>query len=282
MSFTNQQQAHESGIAKLVWAPPEYGDAVACICSDGSVSLWEELHDDSQSLIWKLCHLFEGAATARAVNLQFGLSSTALKMVVAYSDGHVKVYELLDPLELKKWQLQAEFQNVIDSVSRFGNPTCLSASIAWNPRRGDDQQFVLGFNSDLPQFNSAKIWEFEEDHQRWVPVAELALPEDKGERVHAVAWAPNIGRPYETIAVATCKGIAIWHVEQQADQDGRLSTKKVVLLSGHDGEIWQVEWDMSGMTLASTGADGMVRLWQCNLNGIWQEQAALDCCHAQD
>ncbi|KAK1322492.1 hypothetical protein QJS10_CPA03g00206 [Acorus calamus] len=276
------KQAHESGIAKLVWATPEYGDAVACICSDGSVSLWEELPDDSQSLIWKLCHLFEGAATARAVNLQFGLSSTALKMVVAYSDGHVKVYELLDPLELKKWQLQAEFQNVIDSVSRFGNPTCLSASIAWNPHRGDEQQFILGFNSDLPQFNSAKIWEFEEDHQRWVPVAELALPEDKGERVHAVAWAPNIGRPYEIIAVATCKGIAIWHVEQQADQDGRLSTKKVVLLSGHDGEIWQVEWDMSGMTLASTGADGMVRLWQCNLNGIWQEQAALDCCHAQD
>ncbi|KAK1286232.1 hypothetical protein QJS10_CPB20g02051 [Acorus calamus] len=256
LSLSSHWRAHESGVAKLVWAPPEYGDAVACICSDGSVSLWEELHDDSQSLIWKLCHLFEGAATARAVNLQFGLSSTALKM--------------------------AEFQNVIDSVSRFGNPTCLSASSAWNPRRGDDQQFVLGFNSDSPQFNSAKIWEFEEDHQRWVPVAELALPEDKGERVHAVAWAPNIGRPYEIIAVATCKGIAIWHVEQQAGQDGRLSTKKVVLLSGHDGEIWQVEWDMSGMTLASTRADGMVRLWQCNLNGIWQEQAALDCCHAQN
>lgn len=26
--------------------------------------------------------------------------------VTAYSDGHVKVYELLDPLELKNWQLQ--------------------------------------------------------------------------------------------------------------------------------------------------------------------------------
>lgn len=26
--------------------------------------------------------------------------------VAAYSDGHVKVYELLDPLILKNWQLQ--------------------------------------------------------------------------------------------------------------------------------------------------------------------------------
>lgn len=39
-----------------------------------------------------------------------------------------------------------------------------------------------------------QIWEFEEVHQRWLPVAELALPGDQGDRVHAVAWAPNIGR----------------------------------------------------------------------------------------
>lgn len=54
---------------------------------------------------------------------------------------------------------QAEFQNVIDSVLRFGKPSCAKASIAWNPRRGESQQssFVLGFNSDLPQFNSSKV-----------------------------------------------------------------------------------------------------------------------------
>lgn len=39
-----------------------------------------------------------------------------------------------------------------------------------------------------------QIWEFEEAHQRWLPVAELVLSEDEGDRVHAVAWAPNIGR----------------------------------------------------------------------------------------
>lgn len=36
-----------------------------------------------------------------------------------------------------------------------------------------------------------------------------------------------------------------------------------------------MEWDMSGMTLATTGSDGVVRLWQCNLNGVWHEQATL-------
>lgn len=40
-------------------------------------------------------------------------------------------------------------------------------------------------------------------------------------------------------------------------------------------QAWQMEWDMSGMTLATTGDDGRVRLWQSNLNGVWHEQAAI-------
>lgn len=39
-----------------------------------------------------------------------------------------------------------------------------------------------------------QVWEFDQDHQRWLPVAELALPGDKGDQVYSVAWAPNIGR----------------------------------------------------------------------------------------
>lgn len=33
----------EGNILKIVWIPPEYGDAVACISADGIVSLWEEV-----------------------------------------------------------------------------------------------------------------------------------------------------------------------------------------------------------------------------------------------
>ncbi|KAF8379668.1 hypothetical protein HHK36_029112 [Tetracentron sinense] len=219
------KEAHEAGIVKVVWVPPEYGDAVACICVDGTLSLWEEVKEGSSVCIFEM-------------------------------------------ILLRISSLWAEFQNVIDSVSVFRKPSCLSASISWNPQRGESQQssFVLGFNSDLLQFNSSKVWEFDEAHQRWLPVAELALPEDKGDQVYAIAWAPNIGRPYEVVAVATHKGIAIWHLGLNPDMDERLSVKKVALLSGHESEVWQMEWDMSGMTLATTGSDGVVRLWQSNLN----------------
>lgn len=39
-----------------------------------------------------------------------------------------------------------------------------------------------------------QVWEFDQDHQRWLPVAELAESGDKGDQVYIVAWAPNIGR----------------------------------------------------------------------------------------
>ncbi|KAM7258652.1 hypothetical protein ACFE04_014393 [Oxalis oulophora] len=289
---SSKAKVDESGIVKIIWVPPEYGDAVACISRDGTLSLWEEIVEDGNPLQWKLCKTFKDHGGSKVLDVQFGVSSTSLKMVSAYSNGHVKVHELLNPLELNNWQLQAELQNVIDSVSTLGKASCLSASISWNPYRGESQEssFVLGFKSDTQQLNSSKvgklraildvlppsrlIWEFDEAHQRWLPVAELASSEDKGDQVYSVAWAPNIGRPYEIIAVATHKGIAIWNVGLNPETDGRLSVKEVALLSSHGSEVWQMEWDMSGMTLATTGGDGMVRLWQSNFNGVWQEQAA--------
>ena len=44
-------------------------------------------------------------------------------------------------------------------------------------------------------------------------------------------------RPYEIIAVATCKGIAVWHVGFNPESDGRLSTENTALLPGHNGEV---------------------------------------------
>ncbi|KAI3721176.1 hypothetical protein L2E82_32182 [Cichorium intybus] len=60
---------------------------------------------------------------------------------------------------------------------------------------------------DFPNTQIHKVWEFDQDHQRWLPVAELADNDNKGDQVFSVAWAPNIGRPFELMAVETSKGI---------------------------------------------------------------------------
>lgn len=41
--FSLPFQGHDVGIVKVVWIPPAYGDAVACVCEDGSLLLWEEV-----------------------------------------------------------------------------------------------------------------------------------------------------------------------------------------------------------------------------------------------
>ncbi|XP_073020691.1 protein SEH1-like isoform X1 [Primulina eburnea] len=273
---TSRFKVQEGSILKVVWVPPEFGDVLACISANGILSLWEEVAEGTEGNRWKLCKLFE-RNTGQVLDAQFGDCHTSLKLVAAFADGKVKIYELLDILDLEKWQLQAQFQNVVDVVSEFGNASCLSASISWNPQKGEVQQssFILGFSSNMPSLNSPKVWKYDQDHQRWLPVAELSMPEDKSDQVYAVAWALNIGRPYELIAVATQKGIGVWHLGLNPDADGRLQVNQVAMLHGHDGEVWQMEWDMSGMTLATTGTDGVVRLWQANLNGVWHEQAVL-------
>ncbi|XP_004300859.1 PREDICTED: pachytene checkpoint protein 2 homolog [Fragaria vesca subsp. vesca] len=63
--------------------------------------LWlEEIVEDAQPLRWKLCKSFK-KYSAQMLDVQFGGSSSILKMGTAYSDGSVKNFELLDPLELK-------------------------------------------------------------------------------------------------------------------------------------------------------------------------------------
>lgn len=274
---TNRWKAHTGSVVKIAWAPPEYGDVIASCSMDGTISLWEEVEADSESCKWRLCYKFQDGPVA-ALDIQFGNCVLGLKLVVAYADGHVKIYESLDTLELKRWQLQAEFQNVSNVVERFGKCSCLTASIAWKPQASAIQQpaFILGFNSNLPQFNAAKIWEFMDVHQRWHPIAELVAPGEDADQVYAISWAPNIGRPYELIAIASSKGVSIWHIELDSSTNEKPLLNRVALLSGHHGEVWQLDWDMGGMTLATSGSDGVVRLWQSNTSGAWQEVAVIE------
>lgn len=71
----------------------------------------------------------------------------------------MKVYELLDFLKPKNWKLQAEFQNVIESVFACNVALCLSAYKSLNTQGGEIQEssFVLGFNLDMPQLNFSKV-----------------------------------------------------------------------------------------------------------------------------
>ncbi|CDY52392.1 BnaCnng22300D [Brassica napus] len=75
----------------------------------------------------------------------------------------------------------------------------LSASVSWNPVRS----FVLAFNSVSPIFQDLKVCD-----NRCLAVAELALPEDKGDSVLCYSNNHVLIQTYtRVVAVATHKGI---------------------------------------------------------------------------
>lgn len=267
----------EGNISKLAWGPPEFGDLIASCSTSGSICLWEEAAEGGGQNTWRLCARLDDIHTP-LLDLQFGNPPNGLKLVAVFADGYARIYETSDLLNLKHWQLQAEFQNAKNLAERTDKCIFFAASVSWRGPISSTQvpAFVLGFNSSSVLFNVAKIWEFEESRQRWHCIAELKDADDENEPVNDSAWAPNIGRSYEMIAVAAGDGVSVWHVKFLPSMHERLSVKRVARLTGFDKKVLQVEWDMSGMTLASLGSDGIIRLWQSNLKGEWQQQAQIE------
>jgi nucleoporin SEH1 len=35
-------------------------------------------------------------------------------------------------------------------------------------------------------------------------------------------------------------------------------------------QVWRVEWNITGTVLASSGDDGVVRMWKADVHGAWR------------
>jgi hypothetical protein len=135
--------------------------------------------------------------------------------------------------------VQAEFSSVPALKEGTGKVSCTGASISWRPPVDSIQRpvFVLGYCSSSQQVGPAKVWEFAEAYQRWQLLTELAEPNEKLEPVHHVSWAPNVGRPYELIAVSSGRAVSIWRLEFSSDSQGRISVSRVAHLQDHNSEV---------------------------------------------
>lgn len=268
-------QSQAASLVKVVWAPPSYGDVIACCSGDGTVWVWEETSEDGETRTWTLCASLKESLSP-VLDIQFGDCASGLKLLAARADGYVQVYETTDALNLKNWQLQADFPNVC-SAEWNEKVVCSAAAVSWRPGDGTAQHpvFVVGYNTTSSSFCGAKVWQFIDAHQRWDPVAELVGSDEDPEPVHHISWASNIGRPFDLVAVATRTAVSIWQLQLPPLTDGEAFVTRVSRLTDHGSDVWEAVWDMSGMTLATSGSDGVVRLWQRGFDGTWQAKGLL-------
>lgn len=212
---------------------------IATSSHDRQVKIHEEsVVSGAKAKKWStVCTLSDSRGSV--TDLQFAPRHHGLKIAACSEDGYVRIYEAVDVTNLQSWPLQQEFEADEKDLS----------CIAWNPSPFDSPMTVVGSHS------GAKVWEYDDSLRKWSVNVEL---EGIHGTVRDVSWAPNLGRSYHLIAVASDHMVRIFKLKPNEDRT-RFVVSTIAEFDQHNSEVWRVSWNMTGTVLASTGDDGTVR-----------------------
>lgn len=208
-------------------------------------------------------------------------ATNTLLLVTVLSTGRLLIFENHDELALSDWQLQANVPLVSTAETSFGKPLLLSASLSSPPSplsslppHSSAPCFILGTRGISPSHNTLSIWTKDLAFGKWHPVVHLSSANEIPPAVNQVAWAPNMGRPYDLIAVAEESAFSIWEVHYMTkDRREAVEVRRKAQKPDHKTKVVEVAWDMGGTSLATLGDDGKIKTWKMGMRGDeWVEQ----------
>lgn len=275
--LSDSWKAHDSSIVSLDWASPEYGRIIASVSYDKTIKLWEEEPDapECSGRRWtKLCTLND--ATGPLYSVRFAPGHLGLRLGAIGNDGILRVYDAVDPSDLRSWTLTSEVKVLpTPPASHLQSDFCLT----WCPSRFSPEKLVVC------ALDQALVYQKDKAGKFYV----AAKLEGHTGLIRSVSWAPSIGRWYQLIATGCKDGkVRIFKLTERMqndsdsmsiDQEGLQEDSnesnsetgapelKVEILSessDHKGEIWSVSWNLTGTILSSAGDDGKVRLWKAS------------------
>jgi len=268
-------KSHFGSVWKVTWAHPEFGQVIATCSFDRTAAIWEEIpgsdqtqgqNDDSKSHWIKKASLVDSRTSV--TDVKFGPRHLGLLLATCSADGTVRIYEAPDVMNLSQWSLQHEIQC---------NLPC--SCISWNMSMFKGHAPIIAVGSDDSNSTGPKVlvYEFSETGRRWIRVESIMTINDA---VHDIAFAPNVGRSYFILGVATNKDLRIISIKNTEDgTKSDQSSKYTVRLAGHYNDhgstVWRVCWNVTGTILATSGDDGQVRLWKANYMDDWKCVAVL-------
>jgi len=183
-----------------------------------------------------------------------------LKIASIGSDGILRIYESTDPSDLSQWSNIEEVSVLKNAVASHLQS---DFSVSWCPSKFSSEKFIV---SALEQ---AYIYYRNETTNKFCQG--VVLPEHKG-LIRSVSWAPTMGRSYDLIATACKDGfVRIFRLEEFKKTDG--ISLQITLLNSfndHEGEVWNVSWNLTGTILSSCGDDGLIRLYKSNYANKFQ------------
>eukprot|EP00741_Cyanophora_paradoxa_P005660 tig00000939_g5487.t1 len=234
-------RGHEGPVWQVAWAHPKFGNILASCSYDRRVMLWKETQPNQWGKIYEYTHESSVNSIAWAPH-EFGLI-----LACASSDSTISV--LTHMPESGQWDVNKFQAHNIGCNSVSWAPAAPMGSLTNAPPTPPVKRLASG-GCD----NMVKIWRYAEQEKRWTLEEQL---DGHSDWVRDVAWAPNIGLPYNTLASCSQdNSVLIW------TQDDRNPAWQKRVLQKFQAVVWRLSWSLVGHILAVSCGDGRVSLWK--------------------
>jgi nucleoporin SEH1 len=95
-------KGQNGSIWKVQWAHPEFGQVLATCSFDHTCCIWEEPPQEAHKMEWvSKATLVD--STQSVADIKFAPRHLGLKLATCSLDGHVRIYEALDVMNLAYW-----------------------------------------------------------------------------------------------------------------------------------------------------------------------------------
>ncbi|XP_018618564.1 nucleoporin SEH1-like isoform X1 [Scleropages formosus] len=265
---TASWKTHSGSVWRVTWAHPEFGQVLASCSFDRTAAIWEELVGESNDKQRGQRHWVKRTtlvdSRTSVTDVKFAPKHMGLVVTTCSADGVVRIYEAPDVMNLSQWSLQHE-------ISCKLSCSCIS----WNPSssRAHPPMIAVGSDDSSTTYSGkVQIYEYNENTRKYAKAETLTTVTDP---VHDVSFAPNLGRSFHVLAVAS-KDVRIFKLIPLSRKESiptgptRFEVQVVAQFDSHNSQVWRVSWNITSTLLASSGDDGCVRLWKANYMDNWK------------
>ncbi|KAJ0000070.1 hypothetical protein NQD34_011912 [Periophthalmus magnuspinnatus] len=283
---TASWKTHSGSVWRVTWAHPEFGQVLASCSFDRTAAVWEEIVGESNDKQRGQSHWIKRTtlvdSRTSVTDVKFAPKHMGLMLTTCSADGVVRIYEAPDVMNLSQWSLQHE-------ISCKLSCSCIS----WNPPAHPPMFAVGSDDSNVAYGGKVQIYEYNENTRKYAKAETLMTVTDA---VHDIAFAPNLGRSFHVLAIATkdvrifklvplrfgpfyeynehnCtnnKAIFLDRKESTSSGPTKFEVQIVAQFDNHNSQVWRVSWNITSTLLASSGDDGCVRLWKANYMDNWK------------
>lgn len=234
----------------------------------------ENSSGEKNQSMWIKRHSFVDSRSS-VTDIKFAPKHLGLIVSTCSLDGMVRIYEAPDVMNISQWSIQNEIPC---------GKAC--SSVSWNPslHRQNTPMIAVGSDDNNTTGAGSKLlfYEYSDQSREWLSIADRNWS-GINDLVHDISFAPNVGRSYDLVGVATTKDVKIILIryENANEKDSMVSTsaassimssnqrnkrnyniRVVASFEDHCSQAWRISWNITGTILASSGDDGLVRLWK--------------------